>query len=218
VRVSDTASTSTIEVNALATTSGSDLVVLWMDSRNQSNASFYNAWAQRIGTSGSRVWTADVNVSDSGWVSANNQRLSIDTDGNDGVLVSWVDARVPQVNDARGQVYVQRLSADGRTLWLTGGVAVNLDSVTKSYQTLVADGHGGAFVAWTDSSRSFFAQHLSAYGLRLWGDTGIVNPAETTAFSQKSIAVDASGRPCFYWSKSAPSAGQNVVGLKKWRE
>lgn len=65
VRVSDPASPSTFERYPAALTSGTDLLVTWMDGRNRSNASFANAYAQKLAATGARMWFV---VPNSAWL------------------------------------------------------------------------------------------------------------------------------------------------------
>jgi hypothetical protein len=91
-----------------------------------------------------------------------------------GFIMLWLDYRKPG-NDP--DLYGQRVDADGDTLWGAGGLVV-CDAVGLQLRpTLIADGHGGAFMAWVDlrSSGSFgyYLQHIAANGVRRWAANGI---------------------------------------------
>jgi hypothetical protein len=101
------------------------------------------------------------------------------TDGADGAIVVWQDARDPLVN-----VFARRVLVTGELdpAWPVDGLAVLADTTTlqttavagQASPVIVSDGHGGAIVAWQDgrsaaSGLDIFAQHILG--------TGVVDPA-----------------------------------------
>jgi hypothetical protein len=93
------------------------------------------------------------------------------SDGAGGVLLTWIDERLEPAND---DVYVQRLTADGRVAsgWSANGVAVCTLPKEQIVGDIVSDGAGGAIVAWDDGRR--FKDH-DVYAGRI-RDTGVVDP------------------------------------------
>ncbi len=85
------------------------------------------------------------------------------TDGSGGSLIAWVDAR-----GGPADVYVQRVSAFGLTVWTTNGVAVCTATGDQFNLALIPDGSGGAIVAWQDQRSGeydIYAQHILATGV-----------------------------------------------------
>ena len=100
------------------------------------------------------------------------------TDGAGGAIVVWQDERSPRVN-----VFARRVLASGEPdpAWPVDGLAVLADSTTllatafdgQQSPVIVADGTGGAIIAWQDgrnagSQLDIFAQHVLG--------TGVVDP------------------------------------------
>ena len=97
------------------------------------------------------------------------------SDGAGGFIVLWTDYRKPGFDP---DLYCNRVSAAGDTLWGAGGVAV-CDAVgLQTSPTIIDDGRGGAFVAWVDLRSSgngpgYYLQHMGPNGVRRWAANGI---------------------------------------------
>ncbi len=92
-------------------------------------------------------------------------------DGLGGVLVTWVDFR----SDTLGDVYVQRLSSEGVVKWQTNGVAVCSTPGAQTRPTAIADGSGGAYVAWQDDrgiGSRVYLQRVDHSGLPVFANEG----------------------------------------------
>ena len=97
---------------------------------------------------------------------------SMSSDGEGGVLVSWIDQRqhVPFVGEQ--DVYVQRIRADGTFPpgWPVNGMAASRAPRTQSFSSVAPDGAGGAYVVWEDrrdfqtTGYDLYLQHLTASG------------------------------------------------------
>jgi len=97
------------------------------------------------------------------------------TDGSGGALVVWEDER----SDAP-DLYAQRVLANGLfdAAWPVNGLAVAAKPGFQQYSSVVADGAGGAVVAWYDSRSSdtnIYATRFTATGAiaPVWGDGGL---------------------------------------------
>src|SRR5438552_3748139 len=106
---------------------------------------------------------------------ANSQvHSSIATDGADGAIITWQDARSTRVN-----VFAQHVLASGDVdgAWPVNGRALLNDSLALAdadggqiFPSIVPDGHGGAIIAWQDlrvapNDIDVFAQHILATGV-----------------------------------------------------
>ncbi len=126
-------------------------------------------YAQRIGAGGNMMWQpGGVKVTGS----SPNSAIS---DGSGGAIVTF---GCKEAEAKKSRLCVQRIDADGRTMWPGDGTVVT-DHRTHA---IAYDGQGGAVIAWgigksTFSSEKSYAQRISADGKLLWGEEGIkLNP------------------------------------------
>lgn len=90
-------------------------------------------------------------------------------DGHGGAFVCWHDSR-------NADIYLQHIGHDGRMLLPKNGVPLIDDSSSQQYPRIVADGEGGAFLAWEDGRGDNlypYAQHIDGSGLRMWAAGGV---------------------------------------------
>jgi hypothetical protein len=88
------------------------------------------------------------------------------TDGAGGIIVTWEDFRYqPFVAD----IFAQRLDGGGVALWAEDGVAISTAADWQWIPELVADGIGGAIVAWEDY-RDGGSQYEEVYAQRIGAD------------------------------------------------
>lgn len=133
-------------------------IIVWQDSRN-GNADIY---AQRIDPSGQALWSTNgVAVS----TVTNNQIQPVAMmDMAGGVIMTWIDSRT----DAYGDIYAQRLNADGTALWTNNGVAICTASDMQEEPRLVSDGNMGAIITWSDrrggTTYDIYAQNINKNG------------------------------------------------------
>jgi hypothetical protein len=95
-------------------------------------------------------------------------------DGAGGAIVAWTDKR-----GTAEDIYAQRVLALGVVDpgWPANGVAVCAATGKQLYPRLVADGAGGALLAWQDSRAGTYSQHI--YVQRITS-AGVVSPGWTT--------------------------------------
>jgi hypothetical protein len=100
----------------------------------------------------------------------------IASDAAGGAYICWKDAR-----NGNYDIYVQRVTRDGKVLWGKNGIPVVLDSLTQQFPRIISDERGGAFIGWEDArSRNNFyvyVQRMDRNGNGLW-QTGGVKVAE----------------------------------------
>lgn len=134
-----------------------EAIVTWIDLRISTDA---NVYAQRLNSSGGALWTPNGNPVCS---ATGAQALSRPVaDGAGGVVVTWTDNR-----DGNLDIYAQRVGASGAVQWTSNGVALCTAQDSQSLPVIVADGFGGAIVAWSDSRNGLadiYANRVSAGG------------------------------------------------------
>ncbi|NOT34771.1 MAG: hypothetical protein HOP12_11450 [Candidatus Eisenbacteria bacterium] len=96
------------------------------------------------------------------------------SDGAGGFIVMWTDFRKPGFDP---DIYCTRVNASGDTLWGSGGLVVCDAPGLQLRSTIIADGQGGAFMAWMDlrtsgGSQGYYVQHIAANGVRRWAANG----------------------------------------------
>ncbi|MBA7636755.1 hypothetical protein ES703_44383 [subsurface metagenome] len=126
-------------------------------------------YAQKIDADGNMEWRpGGVEVTGS----SPNNAIS---DSSGGVIVTF---GCKEAETKKSRLCVQRIDADGRTIWPGDGTGVT----EHGTHAISSDGQGGAVIAWgigkdMFSSKKSYVQRISADGKLLWGDKGIrLNP------------------------------------------
>ena len=150
---------------ALVSDGAGGFLVAFQDNR----ISGYNIYMQDVNASGVSLWTPNGIVVCS--ATGDQTKPQITTDGVGGAIVAWDDGRSSFVGDY--YVYVQRVTSAGVPWWTTDGVQAG--PADGSAPVIVADGVGGAFMAWqySGTGEDIVAQRFNASGIRLWYQTGI---------------------------------------------
>ncbi len=140
-------------------------IITWLDNR----AGTSNIYARRISADGFPLWSADGEAICTATGGQHVATLCSDEVG--GAIIVWGDAR-----SGTGDIYSQRVSANGTVLWTTDGVAVCAATGHQWEPAIVSDGTGGAIIAWEDrrsGTPHIYAQRVSAKGNALWAPNGI---------------------------------------------
>jgi hypothetical protein len=168
------------------------VIVAWMDNRDNQR----RIYAQRLSAAGIPQWTANgvlICTQDGG-----KQDLVIESDGTGGAILAWQDYR----NDANfpadpeGDIFGQRIDASGNTKWAVQGREICVATGNQSFPVLVADGSGGATIAWMDSRTGndhIYAQRMSAGGYPQWAANGVPVCEQPHYQRYPDIATDGPG-------------------------
>ncbi len=159
-------------------------IAVWQDSR----AGEFDIYAQKVDPAGNPVWALDgvpvCKASGMQWFPR------VVSDGAGGVIVVWQDAR-----GGGNDIYAQRVSSIGVTLWTNGGVAVCTATNSQEAPTIVADGQGGALIAWADrrgADADVYVQRINASGAVQWAADGVA--LCTSAGDQTDLALVPDGQ------------------------
>lgn len=131
---------------------GGYVVIVWEEGRT----GYYDVYAQRLNSSGTAQWTANgVAV-----CAATGSQTSphVIADNARGTIISWTDYRTSNYAD----IYAQKLNSSGVAQWTANGVAISTAPNFQSYQQIVHDNAGGAYLAWQDG-RSSPNENIYAY-------------------------------------------------------
>jgi len=140
-------------------------VLVWVDERTGPLAKLY---AQRITHEGIALWGTNgvpVDLSALGTFDLGNS--SVISDGLGGALIATP-------GPSGSGIVAQRLSPDGGSLWAAGGVAIPAIEQMQTRPALVADGSGGAILAWVvRGSCDIRANRVSSDGSLRWSGSGV---------------------------------------------
>ena len=143
-------------------------------------------------------------------------------DGAGGVIATWYDQR----NGFGFDIYAQRVSAAGVPLWTEDGVALCTAANVQEHPTIVADGAGGAIVAWTDyrgGNSVIYAQRVSAAGVPLWTPDGVPLCSGPDYRESPAIVADGAGGAIVAWMDGRGGSGYDIyaqrvdaAGVPQW--
>jgi hypothetical protein len=168
--------------------------IAWQDSRSGES----HIYAQRVDMFSSGMWgSLGVAVCT---IAGGQQYPKIAPAAYGGLYVTWADSR--NSGTTYSDIYFQKLSAYGNLEWTVNGVQVCIEEGTQWLPKIVADGDGGAIIAWDDRrniNADVYAQRFSETGGLLWGYNGV--PVVSMPFIQQEISLtsDGSGGAIFAW-------------------
>lgn len=139
-------------------------IIVWQDSRNGTQWTDEDIYAQRINSAGTAQWTANGIAIGIETGAQYDPRLT--SDDNGGAIIVWDDYRSASNNN-----YAQRINSAGAEQWTTNGVAISTTTNSPRSQTLISDGYGGAIIAWQDrrneaAEGDIYAQGITGSGLQ----------------------------------------------------
>jgi hypothetical protein len=127
--------------------------------------------AQRIDSSGNKLW----NVNGVSLCTFTSGETEIVSDGASGAIIAWSDYRSGELWP---DLYARRINAAGTPLWTADGVAIGTAANAQALHSIVADGAGGAIVAWSDyrnvaNAYDIYSQRIDSAGNPLWAANGV---------------------------------------------
>jgi len=109
----------------------------------------------------------------------NQLNPTVTIDGAGGAIVAWQDSRSSSGEYHQFDIYARRIGASGVPMWTDNGVAICTMTSGEFWPVIVADGSGGAIIAWTRTDGPVFsywdiyAQRVNAAGIPLWPENGV---------------------------------------------
>lgn len=132
--------------------------------------------------------------------------IAADTQG--GAILAWHDERPGA--PAGGVIYAQRVNAAGVPQWTADGVQLSTTGDTND-PVIVADGAGGAYVAFGGQGSVPRLQWINAAGVPQWGADGLAL-GTTTAARQLSISCNLSQADILVaWTQDHGNAGSSDI-------
>lgn len=119
------------------------------------------------------------------------------SDGAGGAIITWHDSR-----DFFNGVFAQRISSNGTVMWTANGVTVCSIAEQQQDPTIVADGSGGAIIAWEDrrsGGYDIFGQRLNSSGVAQWTANGVALCDAGQQQTNPRIVEDGSGGAVIAW-------------------
>jgi hypothetical protein len=154
--------------------------------------------ATRTTATGTQPWGTSVTVCDA---PQNQLGPAIAADGVGGAFVAWMDTR----SGTNFDLYAQHVDASGQPTWAANGVAVCTEGSPQSGIVIVADGTGGAIMAWRDDRSAqaggadLYAQRIDASGAVQWAADGIPVGAAVGVQEAPVIVTDGAGGAFIAW-------------------
>lgn len=156
-------------------------------------------------------------------VAGTQESPSVVTVDGGGAIVAWADRRGDDYD-----IYAQRLDANGKAMWASGGVLVCGADYDQQFPAITTDGNGGAIVAWQDGrlgddGLQIYAQRIGADGAMAWQADGVpvcVHEAgledPPSAFSHV-IETDGAGGAIIAWrdTRADPITGNTEIYVQR---
>lgn len=184
------------------------VVYVWSDTRLGDR----DVWAQKVDASGTILWDDQGVLVDNKVNRQEDPVVIATTDG--GCIIAWIDFTH---NDA-GDVYAQKLDADGNLLWQEGGVPLCLADGIQISLNIIQDLSGGAYVIWVDNRGSggsdIYGVHLDADGNNLWDADGMAVAGGPGTQTSHTFWEDGHGNGIMAWINTDTSGEMDVRALR----
>ncbi len=201
----------------IASDGASGAVVCWRDYRSGFPGDIY---AQRVDAAGNRLWATN-GVPVCTHISTQSAPvIALSASGQ--TIIAWEDFRASPL----GNIFAQKLDADGNNLWQPNGVVVCGVGGGQSNPVIVPCEVGGAIIAWRDyrseGAGDLYAQNLDSEGNRLWPTEGVAVCTATGEQAGLSIKPDGKSGAVMAWDDNR--SGNNDIyaqrigsnGNRKW--
>ncbi len=172
------------------------VIVAWRDFRGGVTGDIY---AQHVNAAGNILWPLNGRAI---CLAADEQANPVLVrDGTPatlagGAIIAWEDARTG------ARLYAQSASPAGVMQWAANGVPVSANLAAQFEPSMIADGSGGAIVAYSQQGGSGYdiaAQHLNIVGAPLWGAGGLTVCGASGTQQHPMVVRDAGTGALIVW-------------------
>jgi hypothetical protein len=182
------------QTNPQSLISGNNIMITWTDDSSGDR----NILIQRYNSKGEVLWKKDgVNVIN---LKGDQFGQKILSDGLNGAIITWLDRR----NASRGNIYAQRINADGRILWDSLGIqTASNNNSEKSYISVIPDNTGGVIVLFKEKrngkneifgqkifNTGTFTSQIIAFNTELEGDSVRISWYSANEVSPSNFTVE----------------------------
>jgi len=185
-------------------------ILTWQDHRNSTP----DVYVQRLNASGAPQWgVSGLSISTTGW----DVRPELVSDGAGGAIITWEDSLT---SDSRHDIFMQRINASGAPQWTAGGVGLAVALGNQTSVTMAADGSGGTFVAWEDSTTGtsthydIRVQRINASGAFQWTPGGVAVCDLFNAQRAPVILAAAGGGAIVAWQDFRTGSNYDIYALR----
>ncbi len=194
-------------LSRIATDFNGGAVVAWTDTRLPATNS--DIYAQRIDSIGVAAWSpAGVAVcAAAGYQSS--PRIAGESSG--GTYIVWMDNRA-----MNGDIYAQRLRADGAAAWTSDGIAVCSEASVEYDPQIAADAEGDALIVWQDTRSDYGDIYLQKYdtaGVAAKPSNGEAVCAATNDQARPQLIPHAPGGAFMTWIDGRGGAELDIYAL-----
>ena len=160
------------------------LVMVWSDGRNNKVTDIY---AQRLDKNGNSLWAENgipIIIEENDQIPISFIRTS-----DSCYIVCWEESKNFPPD---GSINAQKFNNDGKILWDSSGIVVNLDAC---WPELVSDMKGGFIAVWPsfDGTLRMYAQRFDNVGNKMWGDSFIVASTNYCKYLESHLSVCSDG-------------------------
>ena len=175
----------------------SGAIVVWYESPQPGTDDIL--YAQQIDIQGNKLWDSNgVAVCET----ATNQTLNgMVSDGSGGAIIAWSDFRLARIT-------LQRIDSTGEHRWWGDNGVLICSGLYRMYAMgLLADGFGGAILAWEDlrnGDLNIYGQRISAQGYTQWTHDGVPICTAPGYHSSPRLIPDGASGAIVSWTTFLP--------------
>ncbi|RKU25267.1 hypothetical protein C6497_16345 [Candidatus Poribacteria bacterium] len=188
------------------------IIVVWQIYENFINDQIY---AQRINPNGDKQWKEEgVPICTADGIQKNH---AIVEDGSGGIIVVWRDER-----DIYGDLYMQRISADGTIIWKENGIPLCTAGGHQDRPYIVNLDDDTFFISWVDfrgdvgekTANAIYCQKIDISGNILWDKDGVPVSTSKGEHYPPFVVSIGNGECMVVWSNSGRDNGD--IFLKRF--
>ena len=138
---------------------------------------------------------------------------SAECDPSGYLYVTWSDCRT-----GTRDIYAQKFDVNGNALWAPEGVHVIEAEGRQEDPVIIADGAGGAVIAWVDVVADpkcrVYCQRLDSEGNRLWPSEGVTLNENISTYSPVNITTDGNGGAIVTWKDARNAVDGDIYAIR----